>query len=91
MPDSQVISFDEGISRKELNAVRQRFMGLHRERLRRIQAELRPSQQEFLALLPLLFHINHPMLPGFVSSETPTGISDYSPSRQALDGAKKLS
>ncbi|MCU7890281.1 MAG: class I adenylate cyclase, partial [Candidatus Thiodiazotropha sp. (ex Ustalcina ferruginea)] len=91
MPDSQVISFDEGISRKELNAVRQRFMNLHRERLRRIQAELRPSQQEFLALLPLLLHINHPMLPGFVSSKTPTGISDYSPSRQALDGAKKLS
>ncbi|MCU7860516.1 MAG: class I adenylate cyclase [Candidatus Thiodiazotropha sp. (ex Lucinoma kastoroae)] len=91
MPDSQVISFDEGISRKELNAVRQRFMSLHRERLRRIQAELRPSQQAFLALLPLLLHINHPMLPGFVSSKTPTGISDYSPSRQALDGAKKRS
>ncbi|MCU7921180.1 MAG: class I adenylate cyclase [Candidatus Thiodiazotropha sp. (ex Dulcina madagascariensis)] len=90
MPDSQRISFDEGISRKELNAVRQRFMGLHRERLRRIQAELRPGQQEFLELLPLLLHINHPMLPGFVSSETPTGIPDYSPSKQALDAAKKL-
>ncbi|PVV09461.1 MAG: hypothetical protein B6D77_10195 [gamma proteobacterium symbiont of Ctena orbiculata] len=91
MPESQRITFEEGISRKELNAVRQRFTRLHRERLRRILVELRKSQQEFLHLLPLLFHINHPMLPGFVSSETPTGISDYSPSRKALEMANKLS
>jgi adenylate cyclase class 1 len=91
MPVSQRISFDEGISRKDLNTIRQRFQRLHRERLRRIREELRPSQQEFLDLLPLLFHINHPMLPGYVNSETPTGIPDFSPNRQALDAAKKLS
>ncbi|MCU7811099.1 MAG: adenylate cyclase, partial [Candidatus Thiodiazotropha sp. (ex Notomyrtea botanica)] len=91
MPATKRISFDEGISRKDLNTIRQRFQRLHRERLRRIRDELRPSQQEFIDLLPLLFHINHPMLPGFVSSDTPIGIPDYSPSRQALDVAKKLS
>jgi adenylate cyclase class 1 len=91
MSESRRISFDEGISRRELNGVRQRFMRLHRERLRRILVELRGSQQEFLHLLPLLLHINHPMLPGFVSSETPTGISDYSPSKKALEAAAKLS
>jgi adenylate cyclase class 1 len=31
------------------------------------------------------------MLPGFVSSETPTGIPDYSPSKKALEAAAKLS
>jgi adenylate cyclase class 1 len=91
MAESKRINFDEGISRKELNAVRQRFMRLHRERLRRILVELRSSQRDFLHLLPLLFHINHPMLPGFVSSDTPTGISDYSPSKKALVAAGKLS
>ncbi|MCU7850775.1 MAG: class I adenylate cyclase [Candidatus Thiodiazotropha sp. (ex Monitilora ramsayi)] len=91
MPATKRISFDEGISRKDLNTIRQRFQRLHRERLRRIRDELRPSQQEFIDLLPLLFHINHPMLPGFVSSNTPIGIPDYSPSRQTLDVAKKLS
>ncbi|MES9969261.1 MAG: class I adenylate cyclase [Candidatus Thiodiazotropha sp.] len=91
MPELQPITFEEGITRKELNAVRQRFTRLHRERLRRILVELRKSQQEFLHLLPLLFHINHPMLPGFVTSETPIGISDYSPSRKALEVANKLS
>ncbi|MET0050111.1 MAG: class I adenylate cyclase [Candidatus Thiodiazotropha sp.] len=91
MPDAKRISFDEGISRKELNAVHQRFMRMHRARLRRILDELRPSQQEFLELLPLLFHINHPMLPGFVGSDTVQGIPDYSPSRQALEAAARLS
>lgn len=91
MPVTQRISFDEGISRKDLNTVRLRFLRLHRERLRRIRDELRPSQQEFIDLLPLLFHINHPMLPGYVNSETPIGIPDYTPSRRALDAAKKLS
>jgi adenylate cyclase class 1 len=91
MPVSQRISFDEGISRKDLNTIRQRFQRLHRERLLRIREELRQSQREFLDLLPLLFHINHPMLPGFVNSETPTGIPDFSPNRLALDAAKKLS
>ncbi len=91
MPATERISFDEGISRKDLNTIRQRFQRLHRERLWRIREELRPSQQEFLDLLPLLFHINHPMLPGYVNSETPTGIPDFSPHRHALDAAKKLS
>ncbi len=91
MPVTQRISFDEGISRKDLKTIRQRFQRLHRERLRRIREELRPSQQEFLDLLPLLFHINHPMLPGYVNSETPVGIPDFSPPRWALHAAKKLS
>ena len=78
MPVSERISFDEGISRKDLNTIRQRFQRLHRERLRRIRQEVRPSQQEFLDLLALLFHINHPMLPGYVNSEVPIGIPDFS-------------
>ncbi len=91
MPASKRITFDEGISRKELNAVYQRFIRMHRVRLRRILDEMRPSQQEFIELLPLLFHINHPMLPGFVGSNTVQGIPDYSPSRQALEAAARLS
>ncbi|MBA1443544.1 MAG: class I adenylate cyclase [Gammaproteobacteria bacterium] len=91
MPEPQQISFEEGISRKDLKTIRRRFMKLHRERLRRILGELRPSQQEFITLLPLLFHINHPMLPGFVNSESPAGIPDFGPSQKALTIARKLS
>ena len=81
----------DGIGRKDLQLIRRRFTNLHKERLRRIEKELRPSQRDFIELLPLLFHINHPMLPGFVGSDTPAGIPDYTPSQAVLRMARKLS
>jgi adenylate cyclase class 1 len=88
---SQRISFEDGISRKDLGAIRERFLNLHRTRLERILGELSPVKQALIRLLPLLFHINHPMLPGFVKSDTPRGIPNYRPSRLELDAARKLS
>jgi len=81
----------DGIGRKDLNQIHRRFTLIHRERLRRIEWELLPVQQEFINLLPLLFHINHPMLPGFVNTATPAGIPSFSPSKLLLQTAKKLS
>ena len=40
-------------------------------------------------MLPLLFHANHASFPGYVSPETPVGISNYTPPQQTLDIAKK--
>ena len=82
---------DEGISRKELKAIQQRFLQLNQKRQLRILGELRPLQQDFIQLLPLLFHINHPMLPGFITTDTPAGIPNYSPHRDTLLAARKLS
>ena len=87
---ARAVNFTDGIGRKELQLVRRRFRGLQRERLRRIEAELNPSQRDFINLLPLLFHINHPVLPGFIGSDTPAGIPDYSPSQVLLRTAHKL-
>ncbi|MCW8943171.1 MAG: class I adenylate cyclase [Sedimenticola sp.] len=88
---ADAVSYKDGIGRQELRTVRRRFLGLHRERLRIIGQELTPSQQTFLDILPLLFHINHPTLPGFAGTEAPTGIPDYTPSQTALRIARKLS
>jgi adenylate cyclase class 1 len=44
-----------------------------------------------IQLLPLLFHINHPMLPGYVKSDTPKGIPNYNPAKPELDAARRLS
>jgi adenylate cyclase class 1 len=87
----QQILFTDGISRKDLITIRDRFLKLHQTRLARILGELSPNKQEFIQLLPLLFHINHPMLPGFVKRETPKGIPSYTPSNQVLSAARKLS
>ena len=86
---AKAVDFSEGIGRKELQLVRRRFLGLQRERLRRIEGELTGAQRDFLELLPLLFHINHPALPGFVGSDTPAGIPNYSPQKDALAAARK--
>ncbi len=74
----------------DVNAVKRRFLAINRERLRRAQDTLRERQRDFLDLLPLLFHTNHMLLPGFISTQTPMGISDYSPDSRALDAAKKI-
>lgn len=75
----------------DFKAVRQRFLRLNQLRFERAREALRERQRDMLDLLPLLFHLNHPMLPGFVSKDTPAGITDYSPARLELEIAKRLS
>lgn len=74
----------------ELRAVRRRFMAINQDRLRRVRESLETRQQVFMQLLPLLFHINHPMLPGYLSNKTPCGISDYAPGKRCIQSARKL-
>lgn len=81
----------EEISKKDLFAIAQRFKYFNQARLRSAQEFLQPRQQDFLNLLPLLFHTNHPLLPGFISLDTPAGIPDYMPSNAAVDTAKQFS
>ncbi len=74
----------------DVRAVRKRFLAINRERLRRTEEALRWRTRDFLELLPLLFHINHAMLPGFVSKQTPAGISDWSPTKKNVDAGKRI-
>ncbi|RRQ21876.1 class I adenylate cyclase [Thiohalobacter thiocyanaticus] len=75
----------------QLRNVQRRFMVINQDRLKRVHAGLRDRHRLFLDLLPLLFHINHPMLPGYLSSKAPAGVSDYKPNKRTLDAARKLS
>lgn len=75
----------------DFKEIKQRFFALNKARLARTRADLRQRQVDFLELLPLLFHTNHPTLPGYVAKNTPAGIPDYSPGTQALQLAGKLS
>ncbi|MFZ2406356.1 MAG: class I adenylate cyclase, partial [Methylobacter sp.] len=80
----------EEISIQDLQTIKHRFKRLNQLRKQRVQEFLQPRQQAFLDLLPLLFHCNHPMLPGFVSSTTPAGIPEYNPDIQTINAAKLL-
>ncbi len=80
----------EEISIQDLQSIKHRFKILNQFREQRVKEFLPARQQVFLEILPLLFHCNFPMLPGFISVNTPAGIPEYIPDSQALQAAKKL-
>lgn len=79
---------DNGVDRKQLALLKQRFLTLNSHRYERTCAALLERQQQFLALLPLLFHVNHPMLPGYISHQVPCGIHNFTPDKDVLRLAK---
>ncbi|WP_455366148.1 class I adenylate cyclase [Kaarinaea lacus] len=81
----------DGSGETDLKTIKNRFLEVNRQRLQRTQDSLKWKQRNFLNLLPLFFHVNHKQLPGYVSGETPAGISLYSPDKTSIDAAKNFS
>lgn len=79
---------DDGVDRKQLTQLKQRFFDLNQQRYARTHAALSERQQQFLALLPLLFHVNHPMLPGYISHQAASGVYNYKPDKDVIRIAK---
>ncbi|WXL25552.1 class I adenylate cyclase [Ectopseudomonas mendocina] len=82
---------EDGIDRKVLTQLRARFLKVNQGRLQRAMQALSTRQQLVLRLLPLLFHVNHPLLPGYVSGMTPAGLSHYEPDDELLTEAQRFS
>lgn len=70
---------------------KQRFETVNKDRLRRVLDSLSLRQATFIRVLPLLWHVNHPQLPGYVAQETACGIFGYEPDPSALSGARQIS
>ena len=81
---------DEGIDRKDLSLLRARFVRINHGRQQRALQSLSLRQQRVLKLLPLLLHVNHPLLPGYISGHTPAGLSGFQPSPEQLAEAQQL-
>ena len=84
------LKIDEGIDRKDLSRLRNRFLSVNRDRLLRANLKQSTRQQFVLRLIPLLLHVNHPLLPGYVSGATPAGLSCYEPSAELIQDAQSL-
>jgi adenylate cyclase class 1 len=80
----------DGSGETDLKIIKNRFLEINQQRLERTQNSLKWKQRNFLNLLPLFFHVNHKQLPGYVSGETPAGISLYSPDKSSIEAAKSL-
>src|SRR5690606_1217794 len=83
-PVIDIHDIDNGVDRKQLTLLKQRFLTLNTHRYERTCAALLERQQQFLELLPLLFHVNHPMLPGYISHQVPCGICHFTPDKDVL-------
>jgi len=70
--------------------IKKRFENLNAQRLKRSNADMRQSQRQFIEILPVLFHVNHPILPGYVSKATPAGIPNYSISSTSINTLKRF-
>jgi len=82
---------EEGIDRKVLATLRARFLAVNSARLERALLGMSSRQQQVLKLLPLLFHVNHPIFPGYVSATTPAGLAHFEPDAEQLAEAQRLS
>jgi len=80
----------EEISMQDLQSIKHRFKRLSQLREQSVRKSLNPRQRVFLDLLPLLFHSNFTMLPGFISPTTPAGIPEYNPDTQTLNAARQF-
>ncbi len=78
------------LEKYDFKKILRKFLHLNSIRLDRTKDSLTTRQLDFLELLPLLFHINHPLLPGFVSSQCPTGIPRYNPDKDTIRQARRL-
>lgn len=84
------LDFEEGTDRKTLRRLRDRFLTINQQRWNRAHSALPYSQQRVLEILPLVFHLNHPALPGYLDSDCPYGLGNYKPSSTAIKAARKL-
>jgi len=78
------------IENLQTDLIRERFFQVNRERIERTQVIMGSKHKDLLPLLPLLFHVNSPILPGYVDDETPCGVFAFVPDDRILNMAKAM-
>jgi adenylate cyclase class 1 len=88
---AELTSGTQGYDKSQSDIVVKRFLAYNQHRFERTQTALSERQRVFLEVLPLLFHVNHEKLPGFVSRECPCGVARYSPTKDCMRSAAAIS
>src|SRR5690554_7458306 len=63
---------------------------VNRLRWQRAHSSLTYRQKVVLEILPLVFHTNHPALPGYLDVDCPYGLSHYRPDSATVNAARRL-
>lgn len=69
---------------------RQSFLSLNHTRLEQARNLLFERQTRVLDVLPLLIHLNHPQLPGFINHKVPAGIEHYIPQANSVSALRNI-
>jgi adenylate cyclase class 1 len=77
-------------SAEQLANIEQQFFKINTLRLARVTDSLNTEQKIFIELLPVLFHLNHPSLPGFIDERTAAGVHGFRITRQHIRLARQL-
>jgi adenylate cyclase class 1 len=83
-------AIEDGFDRQNLAILRKRFLAVNADRLERMRQALSSRHQLILDTIPLLFHCNHPMMPGYISRETPCKIVGFKPSKPEVERARAI-
>jgi len=89
-PEAENIPIQEGLDRQNLAILKRRFETVNARRLQRMTEALNSQQRIFIQALPILFHSNHPMLPGYVSKQTPAKLANFQSTKEHLRIGKQL-
>lgn len=81
---------DGEIDSASLTRLVQRFRHHHGLRLTRMGSRLMARQRRVLEALPMLYHRNHPALPGYVSTDVPCGIDTFTPTPLQLAALRRV-
>jgi adenylate cyclase, class 1 len=84
------MKYKQYLDKKYIRDIQRRFVKTNAERFRCAKSATTERGNNFLDVLPLLLHANHPILPGYVSQNTPCSIYDYYPDQAAVRGAKTI-
>lgn len=73
----------------QINQWQHSFIALNEARTKAARELMVPRSQQVMDILPLLLHLHHPRLPGFVNAKVPTGIHQYTPQPRHLEALQK--
>lgn len=81
---------DDGIDRKVFGQLRRRFLTVNFGRLQHARQAPFSRQERVLRLLLPLFHINHPLLPGYLSASMSAGLGGFEADDEVLAEVQRL-
>jgi len=76
----------------ELSVVdaRDAYLSRNKQERQKLPSIIGEELGHYIRLLPLIFQINHKLLPGYIGIDTPAGIYAYKPDQETLDYARGL-